>query len=83
MTNFYCLPQLSPLHMAAGQGDPEKVEELVNKGADINAKDPGSGVHTLDSSFTSNYLFEFELGSFQLRQPRKVPCVHSFCNHNI
>ena len=52
MTNFYCLPQLSPLHMAAGQGDPEKVEELLNKGADINIKDPGSGVHTLDSSFT-------------------------------
>ena len=42
--------------MAAGQADPEKVEELVNKGADINVKDPGSGVHTLDSSFTSNYL---------------------------
>ena len=66
--------------MAAGQADPEKVEELVNKGADINVKDPGSGVHTLDSSFTSNYLFEFALGSFQ---SRKVPCVHSFCNHNI
>ena len=50
MTKFYCLHQLSPLHMAAGQGDLDKVRKLVDKGADINIKDPGSGVGMCDSS---------------------------------
>ena len=55
--NVHHLPQLSSLHIAAGRGDLEKVKKLVNnKKKDVNIKDPGSGVSTLDSSFTTDDL---------------------------
>ena len=53
---LYSLHQLSPLHIAAGQGDLDKVKTLIDKGADINIKDPGSGVSMCDSSISTTDL---------------------------
>ena len=73
VTNVYCLLQLSPLHVAAKRGDPEKVKKLVSEGEDVDIKDPGSGVSTLDSIFTTD---DFSYP----RKPRKGLYVHCFCN---
>ena len=40
--------QLSSLHMAAREGNENKVKELVQRGANVNIKDIRSGVRILD-----------------------------------
>ena len=55
--------------MAAGQGDLDKVRKLVDKGADINIKDHGSGVSMCDSSIST--------ADFSLQTPKKGTLLFS------
>ena len=44
---------MTPLHVAAEQGNHEIVGYLIRNGADVNIKD-GKGVHTSD--YTTKYI---------------------------
>ena len=78
--------QLPPLHLAAIGGDQYKVEELVQKGADVNDKDIRSGVRILDCMYLQLALLIWVLVSgtqvrkVALFRPHKLFLVYVWVN---